>query len=318
MHQRRAMDRLEPRKLFATTHLYDPSIGMSDAPVETAIDYGYVMLPQVSADGTITVRGTALDDVITVDRVRDPAADLDDGESNWANYKNLDGSPIWGSGELEQYADGTFLADEIAERDRIQEQLDEATAAGIQSAIDDYAEQVEQYNARIELGQSFMAKFTGGKFLRITLAGVYDYFLEMTDEQAANAKVVIDGGAGGDRITIANDVPLKASVYGGSGADILTSGRRKSILMGGGGNDRLISRSVKGGALEGGKGADTYYSFAGAIDIDGRTDGDRVSTGTSLVPVGMTARISMTRFAATSTATARTPSAVERLDDVLG
>ena len=295
------IEAVEPRRLFATTHIYDPSVGMSDGPIETAIDYGFVKLPQVSADGTITVEGTGLDDTITVDRVRNPADDLNDNDFNFASYKAADGSPVWSSGELEQYADGTFLADERAERDNLQAQLDEAASKGYPTAR--YQEQIDGYNGRIDAGQKFMDKFTGGKFLRITLAGVYDYFLEMTDEQAANAKIVIDGGAGRDRVTIANNVPLKASVYGGSGSDTLTSGRRKAVLMGGGGNDKLVSRSVKGGALEGGKGADTYYNYAGAIGLNTRADGDRVATAAGLVP----ASGASTQLAAAASFTKRDP-----------
>jgi Ca2+-binding RTX toxin-like protein len=101
----------------------------------------------------------------------------------------------------------------------------------------------------------------------------------------STARIRIDAAGGNDIVAVAMNVPLKASLSGGWGADKITSGKRRSILYGGGGSDRLFSRSLGGATLDGGKGADRYYNRFGEVKILGRDDGDALMVNGSAVDV---------------------------------
>jgi Ca2+-binding RTX toxin-like protein len=283
-----AVENLESRQLLSyTTHFRDPSQGMIDSETPTAAYRAdQIEVPQVSSDGTITVNGTSVDDVITVTRVDNPLADKDDGEYDFARYLDANGQAVWESGGLDQYVSADWLTDERAEMAYYERDRDAAIADG--RPVPDYiTEQLARFDERISRGETFLNKFETGHFIRITLEGVYDWFYEISDEQAANSKIVINGGAGKDNINIATNVPLKATINGDAGSDTLTSGKKLARLNGGGGNDRLISRSLKGGSMAGGAGADRYYNrIAGTeMDVAARSDGDQVATAAGLVAV---------------------------------
>lgn len=286
-----AVENLESRRLLAyTTNIYDPSVGMIDSEIKTS---GYraekVMVPQVSSDGTVTVNGTSANDIITVTRVSNPLADKNDGEYDFAKYTDMNGEPVWSSGEIDQYVSTEWLEDERTEMAYYTRERDALIAAG-RPVPAHLSQQIARYEKSIAHGQNFLDKFESGKFIRITLEGIYDWFYELSDEQAANARVVINGGAGKDNISISTNVPLKGLLNGGAGSDTLTSGKKLSRLNGGNGNDKLISRSVKGGHMDGGAGADRYYNRAATAEIPvvAKNDGDRISTPLGLVPVKTT------------------------------
>lgn len=313
MRHLQKIESLEARRLLThITHFYDPSMGMSDSETPTAAYRAeMVEVPQVSSNGTITVKGTADNDVITVERVTSPLADKNDGEYDFAKYTGVDGSPVWSAGEIDQFVSTEWLAEERAEMAYSTNQRDALLAAG--APVPEYlTKEIERFEKRIAHGEAFLHKLETGKFIRITMEGVYDYFLELTDEQAANSRIVINGGAGQDEISISTAVPLKGTINGESGSDTLTSGKKLSRLSGGNGNDRLISRSVKGGNMVGGKGADRYYNRTGSdIEVLAKADGDKIATTAGLVAV-KTAGVFGTQ--AITSATARTSYKVEDRD----
>ncbi len=84
-------------------------------------------------------------------------------------------------------------------------------------------------------------------------------------------KLVIDGGAGNDRITIDSSVTIATEIDGGSGDDIITGGSGADIIRAGEGRDQIDGRGGNdelygdegGDIIEGGAGDDVLYGGAG-------------------------------------------------------
>ena len=87
-------------------------------------------------------------------------------------------------------------------------------------------------------------------------------------EYVGVTKIVADGGAGNDTVTIQKGVNVTADLAGGDGDDRLFAGEGAAILHGGAGNDQLVGRS---GAdqIFGEDGDDTILAGAGNDIIDG-------------------------------------------------
>ena len=90
---------------------------------------------------------------------------------------------------------------------------------------------------------------------------------------AASDRLVLDAGAGNDRVSLAN-LSLEAWLYGGDGDDVLAGTRADDFLVGGNGDDRLTGGPGRdlllGGAgadrLAGGPGADALVATPTAYD----------------------------------------------------
>jgi uncharacterized protein GlcG (DUF336 family) len=97
-------------------------------------------------------------------------------------------------------------------------------------------------------------------------------------DAAAVSQVEISAGGGEDRLTIAPEIVLPATLAGGAGDDVLWAGGGRSHLSGGGGSDR-----VQGGpdadVLLGGTGHDTLIGGTGADQLDGDNGKDRLWGG---------------------------------------
>ena len=90
-------------------------------------------------------------------------------------------------------------------------------------------------------------------------------------------KIVADGGAGNDTITIEPGVVVSAELSGGEGDDHLFAGENDSILHGGPGNDQLSGRAGND-QLFGDEGDDTLFGGAGIDLLDGG-EGDDILQG---------------------------------------
>ena len=165
------------------------------------------------------------------------------------------------------------LADALARR---------LPTAEVEKVRDDVASAKEQL-AMGEAAARVRAATTS--YVRCSLAGAYHFYAAVSGNLRTASRVRIDAGNGNDVVALSNNVPLKATVNGGSGADKLTGGKKKATLCGGGGSDRLFSRSAYGGTLDGGKGADKYYNRFGEVQVLARDDGDCVLLGNTPVPV---------------------------------
>lgn len=90
---------------------------------------------------------------------------------------------------------------------------------------------------------------------------------------AAISKIFVDAGAGNDSVTIAANLAIDATIYGGAGNDRLTGGAGNDRLLGGPGNDTLL-----GGAgddyLDGGIGNDTLNGQTGRNQLIGGPGND--------------------------------------------
>jgi hypothetical protein len=142
--------------------------------------------------------------------------------------------------------------------------------------IDQARGQLAEARQRLAFSQRTLGLIDNGSLTRVRLGEVYDVYVDRSLIQQAR----VFGGAGADVITFGHNVASRTWADGGGGPDILTSGRQRTILYGGTGNDRLINRSTQGGLLAGGAGADRYYNRSGAeITVEPREDGDRVIAG---------------------------------------
>lgn len=84
------------------------------------------------------------------------------------------------------------------------------------------------------------------------------------------SRIIVDGAAGNDTITIIKAGTFRTVVSGGTGNDYLTTGRGRDLLYGGDGNDTLVS----------GTAADTIYGDAGNDIINGLSGADSLNGGT--------------------------------------
>ena len=99
------------------------------------------------------------------------------------------------------------------------------------------------------------------------------------------ARIMMDGGAGNDKLEVDNSVSLPASLTGGDGNDTLIGSSGNDTLAGGAGNDSLTGNggndSLTGGdgddTLLGGDGNDTLSGGFGADSIDGGAGTDTLT-----------------------------------------
>ena len=85
-----------------------------------------------------------------------------------------------------------------------------------------------------------------------------------TFRQKQFSRIVVDAGAGDDRVELPALFKSPAYFLGGDGNDVLIGGKGKDVLMGGPGNDQLL----------GGLGADLLIGGAGADAMDGGVHND--------------------------------------------
>jgi Ca2+-binding RTX toxin-like protein len=76
------------------------------------------------------------------------------------------------------------------------------------------------------------------------------------------SRIVVDGGAGDDQITVSPRLHLSAWLYGGDGNDTLVGGSGNDVLLGGAGNDQLSGNGGRN-ILLGGAGPDTLQGGPG-------------------------------------------------------
>lgn len=320
MRGRNAMiEGLEGRTLFAggmTIFVFDADDSASTYAVVGMDRGGTFVTPSVRPNGSIRVVGTETDDAITVERTvgvheqDDGAAATSgrtpDGEFDIVNVIGPDGSraiiPI-----ANGYTGGipAFLGGQRAQyRDEIRE--NEAFLKGATTGpgkdLPNAEEVAAEAQARIDAARLGLARLDlleaalpAGDFVRVTVGGAYDYYVQLGATLPADARLTIDAGAGNDAVTVSPNVPLKATINGGSGADVLTTGKKTSLVYAGGGKDRLISRSTKGAMLDGGQGADRYFNRTpNEVNVIGRADGDTMVFATGSVPINRSAYVGNT------------------------
>ena len=95
---------------------------------------------------------------------------------------------------------------------------------------------------------------------------------------AITTTLVVDLGAGNDRLETSKDATGDITAYGGSGDDHIEGGRGNDILFGGDGNDKLEGRDGND-ILIGGEGNDGLNGGAGADVLVGGGGHDRVIGG---------------------------------------
>ncbi len=109
------------------------------------------------------------------------------------------------------------------------------------------------------------------------------------------SKVIVDGGAGDDTITVASNVDISVEIRGGEGNDVIRhEGSGSSTLIGGEGNDVVIAGSgvaiifgeegddtITGGTaadfIDAGEGNDVVEAGAGDDTVDGGRGDDRIT-----------------------------------------
>ncbi len=100
-------------------------------------------------------------------------------------------------------------------------------------------------------------------------------------------RIVADGGAGNDQITVGPGVSAELQLRGGAGNDTLQASDGPAMLLGGDGKDELIAgrwgATLDGGdgddALQGGDGNDSLRGGAGNDTIHGGAGADRLEGG---------------------------------------
>ncbi len=250
-------------------------------------DSGEVLrLPVVKPDGSVTVDGTSDADTIAVERVSD-LNDSPDGVMALAYFQTADGAVAVNQPFFDTDVFEPFVQQTRATLQESQQRYDDAVAGhDDQRSLDNALNMLNNAKRNNDGAEAALVELKAPhNYIRYRLEGFYDVYVEMNEAMTSNSRIRIDGGGGNDIIAVANNVPMKASLGGGPGADKITSGSRTSMLYGGGGNDRLFSRSKHGGGLDGGKGADRYYNRYGEVQIMARPDGDSVVVDDSPVAV---------------------------------
>ncbi|MHC4716369.1 MAG: calcium-binding protein, partial [Planctomycetota bacterium] len=92
------------------------------------------------------------------------------------------------------------------------------------------------------------------------------------------ARIIADGGAGSDVITVDDDVELPAELRGGTEDDVITAGDGPSILHGDDGEDRLTGGDADD-EIYGGENDDIIYSGFGDDVVDGGGGADEIDGG---------------------------------------
>jgi len=90
--------------------------------------------------------------------------------------------------------------------------------------------------------------------------------------------IVVDGGAGSDRLVIGMFTDIPVLLLGGAGKDLLVAGPGDDVLDGGAGPDRLLGGDGND-LLDGGAGADRLDGGAGNDSLSGGTGKDAVTGG---------------------------------------
>lgn len=246
---------------------------------------GNFQLPTVKPDGSVALSGTTDADQISVERVTSNLDNINDKEFDVIVTFDDKGVLRSAPNSFDPKVNATQLAQLRQSLATQQSELEAAMDAGNAKRIAEAKKRVELSEKLIADREALQAKLGAGKLLRFSLAGVYDYYVEMPQNLTSAAKITIEAGAGADKVSLGSSVPIKASVFGGSGPDILSSGKKTANLYGGGGNDKLVSRSVKGGLLDGGAGNDQYINRGSAeVRVEARR-GDSLVLSTTYVPV---------------------------------
>ena len=102
-------------------------------------------------------------------------------------------------------------------------------------------------------------------------------------------RVVVDAGAGNDRVTFTGGPAVSRIVYGGAGDDVLSSGNGPAVLVGGPGRD-VLTGGTQRDVLIGGAGADIETGGGGDdILLDGATAFDEPTTASEKALCGIQA-----------------------------
>ncbi len=91
-------------------------------------------------------------------------------------------------------------------------------------------------------------------------------------------KIVGDGGAGEDKITVHPGVTVPVELRGGGERDVLQAGGGPAKLFGDGGDDELYGSPVDD-VMEGGTGKDLLLGYGGADTLKGGDDNDTIKGG---------------------------------------
>ena len=285
-------ERLERRRLFATggDSNWTSILDADGAFLVINNDSGqHVQLPKPSADGSVSLMGSDDAETITVENVRSLPAAASNDLTQRVYFSTSKG--VFGL-NLPYVIDSTLFDGLVTgEQNTLAEartrQADAIARNASASELTNAANDVQRAQDGVDrLAAIETVKDATNHYLRYRMDGVYEVYVAMAGEvNESAARIRIDAAGGNDIVAIGMSVPLKASLSGGWGADKLTSGKRRSILYGGGGADRLFSRSLGGATLDGGKGADRYYNRFGEVNILGRDDGDMLMLNGSPVIV---------------------------------
>jgi Ca2+-binding RTX toxin-like protein len=101
---------------------------------------------------------------------------------------------------------------------------------------------------------------------------------ELVCQAPAIAGFEVNAGAGADRVVIAREVPVPATLRGGAGNDELIGGASGDSLIAGAGNDRLVGRAGAD-SLMGGEGDDRLVGCSGNDLLRGGPGNDELIGG---------------------------------------
>lgn len=82
------------------------------------------------------------------------------------------------------------------------------------------------------------------------------------------SRIIVDGAAGNDTITVTKAGTFRTVVSGGAGNDYITTGRGRDLLYGGDGNDTLVSGTAAD-TIFGDNGNDVLNGLSGADSLNG-------------------------------------------------
>lgn len=101
---------------------------------------------------------------------------------------------------------------------------------------------------------------------------------ELMCEAPAIAGFEVNVGGGNDKVVLASDIPVPATLRGGPGNDTLTGGGVSDKIVGGGGGDRLSGRRGDDWIL-GGPGDDRLFGGPGDDQLKGGSGADTLIGG---------------------------------------
>jgi len=88
-----------------------------------------------------------------------------------------------------------------------------------------------------------VAVFRAGPHIRVVQEDPGDPTIVMNFHATRVKRISIDVGEGGDRVSVAQNVDRRCTIFGGAGGDVIEGGPGDTIF-GGGGNDKLFARGV--------------------------------------------------------------------------